>query len=131
MLADAGFSMRVMEAEYAFRLGRDLPPSATPYTAESVADAVASVHPAIEIVDSAFSAWLAVGVESLIADNGAHGAFILGAGVEDWRGLDLVNGLVTVVIAGGATVEARAPTCWATPCARSPGSPTRSRRRAA
>ena len=101
------FSMRLLEAEYAFRLARDLPPSGAPYSVEAVADAVASVHPAIEIVDSAFAEWLSVGIQSLIADNGVHGAFILADGIADWRGLDLAEGKVTLAIAGGVTVEGK------------------------
>lgn len=107
-LPGGNFSMRLLEAEYAFRLARDLPPAGAPYTAGAVADAVASVHPAIEIVDTAFAAeWLSVGIELLIADNGAHGAFILGQGLESWRGLDLAEGKVTLAIEGGATVEGK------------------------
>src|SRR5690242_11210657 len=41
--------MRVAEAEFAFRMGRDLPPRATPYTVEEVLDAVAALHSAIEV----------------------------------------------------------------------------------
>ena len=74
---------RGLEVEFAFRLGRDLPADGAPY------DAVAAVQPAIEIVDSRFAGGLRAGGLSLIADNGAQGAFVLGAGIEDWRGLDL------------------------------------------
>lgn len=116
-LPGAGFSMRLLEAEYAFRLGRDLPPSATPWTADSVADAVAAVHPAIEVVDTAFAEWLSVGILSLIADNGVHGAFVLGEGVTDWRGLDLIEGKVTFSIAGGATVEGKGANVLGNPLA--------------
>lgn len=80
---------RGLEVEFAFRLGRDLPADGAPYDRGSAADAVASVHPAIEIVDSRFAGGLRAGGLLLIADNGAQGAFVLGAGIEDWRGLDL------------------------------------------
>lgn len=101
------FHIRLLEAEYAFRLGRDLPPSSRPYDRERVAEAVVAVHPAIEVVDTAFVDWLAVGTESLIADNGAHGAFILGQGTADWRGVELIEAPVTLAIEGGATVEGK------------------------
>ncbi|WP_374440797.1 2-keto-4-pentenoate hydratase [Stella sp.] len=116
-LPGAGFSMRLLEAEYAFRLGRDLPPSGAPWTAETVADAVAAVHPAIEIVDTAFAEWLSVGILSLIADNGVHGAFVLGEGVTDWRGVDLVDGSVVFTVAGGAAVEGRGANVLGNPLA--------------
>ncbi len=82
---------RGIEVEFAFRLGRDLPASGAPYDRDAVAGAVAAVHPAIEIVDSRFSGGLRAGGLALIADNGAQGAFVLGGGVEDWRGLDLAT----------------------------------------
>src|SRR3954452_2149024 len=44
------FFMRVVEAEFAFRMADDLPPVAVPRTREEVAGAVEGVLPAIEIV---------------------------------------------------------------------------------
>lgn len=116
-LPGAGFSMRVLEAEYAFRLGRDLGPAGASWTAETVADAVAAVHPAIEVVDTAYADWLSVGIFSLIADNGVHGAFVLGEGTSDWRGLDLVGGKVTFTIAGGNTIEGKGANVLGNPLA--------------
>lgn len=112
-----GFSMRVLEAEYAFRLGRDLGPAGAPWTAETVADAVAAVHPAIEIVDTAYADWLSVGIFSLIADNGVHGAFVLGEGVSNWRGLDLVGGRVVFQVSGGDPVEGKGANVLGNPLA--------------
>src|SRR6478736_4164405 len=43
----SGNAMRVGEPEFAFRMGRDLPPRATPYSVDEVLAAVASLHPAI------------------------------------------------------------------------------------
>lgn len=88
-IAADGLFVRGLEVEFAFRLGRDLPASGAPWSRESAAAAVASVHPALEIVDSRFAAGLRAGGLALIADNGAQGAFVLGAGTDDWRGLDL------------------------------------------
>ena len=56
-----GCAMRVAEAEFAFRLARDLPPRAAPYEPAEAMDAVASLHPAIEIPDSRFTDPTAVG----------------------------------------------------------------------
>ena len=89
-----GFFMRVMEAEFAFRMARDLAPRLTGNAArlpsrEEVADAVEGVLPGIEIVDSRFDEWTTVGGESLIADNACHAAWVKGALVKPWRDLDL------------------------------------------
>src|ERR1700748_3220073 len=46
--------MKVAELEFAFRMGRDLPPRAEVYSQDDVLAAVESLHPAIEIPDSRF-----------------------------------------------------------------------------
>jgi 2-keto-4-pentenoate hydratase len=82
--------MRVAEAEFAFRMGRDLPPSAVPYQVTDVLDAVDSLHPAIEIPDSRYDDYTLVGAAQLIADNACAHDFVLGpATTADWRALDL------------------------------------------
>jgi 2-keto-4-pentenoate hydratase len=82
--------MRVAEAEFAFRIGRDLPPSGTPYSVTAVLDAVASLHPAIEIPDSRYDDYTLVGAPQLIADNACAHYFVLGPpAAADWRALDL------------------------------------------
>jgi 2-keto-4-pentenoate hydratase len=82
--------MKVAELEFAFRMGRDLPPRAEPYTQDEVMAAVASLHPAIEIPDSRYERFEKVGAGPLIADNACAHRFVLGpAAPESWRGLDL------------------------------------------
>ena len=82
--------MQVMELEFAFCMGRDLPPRPEPYTEAEVLDAVASLHPAIEIPDSRYEHFAAVGAGQLIADNACAHRFVLGpAAPEAWRSLDL------------------------------------------
>src|SRR3954454_22380354 len=45
----AGNEMRVGEPEFAFRMGRSLPPRSMSYSVEDVLDAVVTLHPAIEL----------------------------------------------------------------------------------
>lgn len=100
--------MKVIEAEFAFRLGRDLPPRATPYQVDEVMAAVATLHPAIEIPDSRFDDFAKVGVAQLIADNACAHYFTLGpASPESWRTVDLVTHVVMGSINGGAPREGR------------------------
>lgn len=94
------FFMRVIEAEFGFQFARDLPPGAAPISREEIADALAGVLPAIEIVDSRYVTWTAVGVPSLIADNAVHGAWVPGELIEDWRGLDLAAQAVHLYVNG-------------------------------
>lgn len=95
-----GFFMRVMEAEFAFRMARELAPDGHALTREEVADAVEGVLPGIEIVDSRFDEWTTVGAESLIADNACHAAWVKGDLVTDWRELDLAAQEVRLAVNG-------------------------------
>jgi 2-keto-4-pentenoate hydratase len=93
--------MRVAEAEFAFRLGRDLPPRAAPYGVEEVLAAVESLHPAIEIPDSRYADFAHVGERALIADNACAHEFVLGpAAPADWRRHDLARHPVHASVAG-------------------------------
>src|SRR5580658_10312147 len=106
------FFMRVIEAEFAFRMARDLAPASRPVPAEEIADAVEGILAGIEIVDSRFDDWTTVGAESLIADNACHAAWIRGQLERDWRGIDLggqevrlaVNGEVVQTGSGAAVL---------------------------
>jgi 2-keto-4-pentenoate hydratase len=82
-------SFCLIEPEFAFRLGSALMPRKAAYGRDEVSAAIASVHPAIEVVDSRYADWLTVGTPSIVADNAAHGAFVYGRGITDWQSLDL------------------------------------------
>lgn len=82
--------MKVGEAEFAFRMAKDLPPRGPAYSVAEVMAGVGSLHPAIEIPDSRYLDYTKVGAPSLIADNACAHEFILGDEVKiDWRSLDL------------------------------------------
>ena len=88
----AGNEMRVVEAEFAFRMGKDLPPRPAPFELAEILDAVETLHPAIEIPDSRFVDFTRVGEAQLIADNACAHLFVLGAPRQvNWRALDLVE----------------------------------------
>ena len=70
--------MAVAEAEFVFTLGADLPPRQQPYTADEVADAIASLHPGLELPDSRFRDFTLPGTAGLIADNACAANFVLG-----------------------------------------------------
>lgn len=98
--------MRVAEAEFAFRMGRDLQARSDPYTVEDVLDAVAALHPAIEVPDSRFDDFTVVGAPQLIADNACAHFFVLGdAAPDEWRSMDLVRHPVMGHVDGGASRE--------------------------
>jgi 2-keto-4-pentenoate hydratase len=94
-----GNEMRVGEPEFAFRMARDLPPRPQPYTVQEVLDAVATLHPAIEIPDSRFADFTAAGEAQLIADNACAHLFVLGPSTSaDWRAMDLVEERPTIAL---------------------------------
>jgi 2-keto-4-pentenoate hydratase len=94
-----GNSMRVAEAEFAFRMALDLPPRHEAYAVAEVLDAVATLHPAIEIPDSRYDDFTLVGAPQLIADNACAHHFVLGpAATADWRRMDLVEHPVIATI---------------------------------
>jgi 2-keto-4-pentenoate hydratase len=98
--------MRVVEAEFAYRMGADVVPGAS---VDDVLAAVAAVHLAVEVPDSRFSRFEVVGAAQLIADCACAGRFVLGPEVPDWAGLDLstwgtalwINGAEAATGSGG------------------------------
>jgi 2-keto-4-pentenoate hydratase len=104
----AGNLMRVAELELAFRMDRGLAPRTRPYGAEEVLAAVATLHPALEIPDSRYADFTAVGEAQLIADNACAHLFILGPAVPpDWRSADLAAHRVWAEVEGKSRHEGR------------------------
>jgi len=100
-LSIAGNRMRVCEPEFAFRMSRDLPPRAEPYTVAQVMDAVGDLHLALELPDSRFSDFARVGGPSLIADNACTHELVVGPAVTAvWRTIDLARHAVRARVAG-------------------------------
>ncbi|MEV4932037.1 fumarylacetoacetate hydrolase family protein [Sphingobium sp. LMA1-1-1.1] len=97
------------EAEIAFVLGTDLPSTQT--TAEETAAAVATVHAAIEIVDSRIADWKITFADT-VADNGSSAFFVLAEEGHSLPGLDLwsagmvmeINGTIASLGAGAAAL---------------------------
>jgi 2-keto-4-pentenoate hydratase len=99
------FFMRVVEAEFAFRMAADLAPRATPWSREEIAGAVEGILPAFEIVDSRYHDWEHIGAPSLIADNACNGAWVFGETVRNWRHLDLAAQRTQVFVNGALNCE--------------------------
>lgn len=97
----AGNRMRVVEPEFAFRMGGALAPRAAPYAADEVLAAVASLHPAFEVPDSRFADFARAGKAQLIADDACCGRFAFGAAAPaGWRTLDLAAHPVHATVTG-------------------------------
>ncbi len=83
----------IVEFEVAVRLGRDLPAQSRPYDAQSVAPAVASMAPALELADdrNADYSLLAGRGLVLIAENAWNQGAVLGEWRDDWARLQHEN----------------------------------------
>ena len=101
-LPTAATHMRGIEAEVAFRIGRDLPPRATSYSREEVMAAMATAHPAIETLESRYLDMDKVAMPSNVADSQGHGGFVYGAGRADWQGIDFAHETVEQAIDGAS-----------------------------
>lgn len=77
-----------VEGEIAYRFGRDLPPRDAPYGRAEVMDAIASLHPVIEVLDTRFVRPNSQDGVSHRADQANSGALVVGPAVTEWRGLD-------------------------------------------
>jgi 2-keto-4-pentenoate hydratase len=94
-LAADRFTHRVVEAEFAFRVGVDVEPVDGGHTHASIAEHIDALIPGIEIVDYRFESW-AVGALPIAADNAIHGWWLRGEPVTDWQGHDLAASTVSV-----------------------------------
>jgi 2-keto-4-pentenoate hydratase len=86
-----------VEAEVAFRFGRDLPVRAEPYTRAEILEAIGSAHVAMELVDTRLADPEAAGPLWRLADNLLNGGLVRGDGIPDWRTRDLSQLTVRVL----------------------------------
>ena len=105
VLSGKHWRYRGLEAEIAFLVGEDLLPRATPYTREEALAAMASCHPAIEILESAFVDPMVVAKFAGFADMQIHGGFIYGPAIENWHAIDFSKESVTLSVDGVVRVE--------------------------
>jgi 2-keto-4-pentenoate hydratase len=93
-----------VEGEVAFVFRAGLPPRATPYTRDEVS-AVVDACPAIEVVTSRFADPDAATPLDKLADGINNGAFVHGAPITAWQGLELGKLKVTLTVNGATVLE--------------------------
>ncbi len=93
-----------VEGEVAFMFRRDLPARAASYSRGEVAAAVAACA-AIEVVTSRYRNSDAVTNLEKLADGISNGAFVHGATLADWRGLELGKLKVSLTVNGAPVLE--------------------------
>ena len=92
--------MRVAEPEFAFRFGQPVPARPEPYSDDEVLALVSDLHLTLELPDSRFADFAAVGGPTLVADNACARELVVGPAVAaDWRALDLAAHEVHATVA--------------------------------
>jgi 2-keto-4-pentenoate hydratase len=110
-LPNEGTRLRGLEAEIAFRMATDLPPRATPYTRAEVISAIATAHPAIEVLESRFIDPDAVAPFTNLADTQSHGGFVYGPGLADWHDIDFAQETVSQYVNGALHMQRTGNPC--------------------
>ncbi len=100
-----GNRYRGLEAEIAFLMGKDLPPRETAYSRDEVIAAIASCHPAIEVLESGLVDPRNAAKLSMIGDLQMHGGFVYGPAYADWKNVDFLQEKVTLAVDGVVRVE--------------------------
>ncbi|MDW8467787.1 MAG: hypothetical protein RML56_01025 [Burkholderiales bacterium] len=77
-----------VEAEVAYRLSRDLPRRANPWSDEEIAAAVGEVVVTIELCGTRLANWKDAPAGWKLADFQSNGALVIGTGTRDWRAID-------------------------------------------
>ena len=94
------FQDRLLESEFVFRFGKDMPSRQTPYSRSEIIDAVDALFPSFEIICPRFTSLTGHHVSMVIADFCANGGAVLGKMCSDWRGIDLPSQSVVLAIDG-------------------------------
>ncbi len=92
------YTTRIIEVEFSFVMASNVPRRDSAYTAISIAPHVASLHPAIEIVNHRFAALDRLNARSLAADNAIHGSFVKGPAATSWHEHDLSAHAVRLLV---------------------------------
>jgi 2-keto-4-pentenoate hydratase len=91
----------IPEVEYQAKLAADLPPRAKPYSQDEVTDAVASLHPGLELAECRFIHDAAFPpLPAILADGAGCGTIVYGPAIADWKTRDIAGQEVTLTSNG-------------------------------
>ena len=87
----------IPEVEFQVRLASDLPPREMPYSLEEVSEAVASLHPGIELAECRFiHDENFPPLPAILADGSGSATLIFGPAIENWEEKDIAGQVVTL-----------------------------------
>jgi len=96
-----------LELELCVHLAHDLPANKAPYTADSVADAVAGIGTAFELIEDHGAEYGKLNGLQLIADGSWQSGILISPPVKDWRKQDRFNAPGWVKIDGQETARGK------------------------
>jgi len=99
------FHHLMLESEFVFRFGSDLPGRPAPYSRTEILAAVDALIPAFEIVSPRFRGLTTARFPEVVADFCANGGAVLGDPVKDWRDLNLPAHAVKLFLDGSLRQE--------------------------
>ena len=88
------------EPEFAYRLGRDLPPRAAPFERSAIEASVESLAPSLELVECRFEDWERIGPLLTVCDNVLGSHWVGGEPLREWRHADVPSQLVVASVNG-------------------------------
>jgi 2-keto-4-pentenoate hydratase len=103
----AAFDGYKIESEFAFRFRDAVPPRERAWTRAELAPQLV-FHPGLEVAGTRFAAGTGgrkATTHDAIADNGTGGAYVVGAGIADWQGIDFEHLPVDARIDGGDAIH--------------------------
>ncbi len=100
VLTASDYHVRLIEPEFGFVMGEDVPVSDTPYSADTIRPFISHLFPAIEIASHHFVGFEGVTAPEFIADNAIHGVMVMGELVENWQEIELATHEVTLNLNG-------------------------------
>jgi 2-keto-4-pentenoate hydratase len=103
-----------VEAEVAFRLGRDIDVAEEQITAAFVRDCVDVALPALEIVDSRIAGW-DIGFTDTVADNASSGLFVVGTDAKPLSEVEPVEVEMSLRINGEVRSSGNGAACLGDP----------------
>lgn len=96
---------RGVECEFAFEMAHDFPARGQDISREALSEAIAGCYIALEVVGRRTSGDGLPKYPGVIADFGAHCAFVLGPEIADWQNQDLAACAVKGTVNGAVTNE--------------------------
>ncbi|MCY4619930.1 MAG: hypothetical protein OXD50_15460 [Chloroflexi bacterium] len=95
----------ILEAEVAFRVGRDFAPTDGGHSVDDVLGGISNAYIVIEAPNSRFAE--APGMPGMAADGVGNQALIIGPEIDDWQSKDLVALPCEILINGESVAEGR------------------------